>query len=107
MVRNLHAKFIKKSSSFAHATMAAYVIGIGDILCVVGDLYWLFGDMAIQTHPHHYVVLTILSIAGILITASFIYLISSMNKYVRKQEEAKEEQLDLDNEYIEYLQGGE
>ncbi len=83
---NLHAKIIKNDSPFRHMVMAAWVIGVGDVLCVLGDLYWLYGDMTVQIHPHHYIVATVLILAAIMILGSFIWLYTGVNRYLARHE---------------------
>ncbi len=69
-------------SAFRHMAICAMLIGVGDVLCAVFDLIWLFGDMSIQIHSHHYIVMIGLIIANILIDISFIWLIKSIWEYV-------------------------
>lgn len=83
-MKNLHTEILRNNSPFRHMVVAAYIIGIGDVLCVLADLYWLFGDMSIKVHPHHYVVLTGLSIAAILIIGSFTWLYLGVQKYLKR-----------------------
>ncbi len=83
---NLHKEILKNNSPFRHMVMAAWVIGVGDILCVLADLYWLFGDMSLKVHPHHYVVLVGLLIAAVLIIGSFAWLYMGVHKYLSRHE---------------------
>ncbi len=85
-MRNVHTKILKNNSPFRHMVVAAYIIGVGDVLCVLADLYWLLGDMSIQIHPHHYVVLAGLLIAAVLIIGSFTWLYLGVNKYLSRHE---------------------
>jgi len=83
---NLHTKILKNNSAFRHMAVAAYVAGTGGVICIIADLYWLFGDMSIQVHPHHYVVLTGLVIALTAIIASYIWIYIAVNKYLSRHE---------------------
>lgn len=69
------------TSAFRQMAICALVIGLGDVLCAVSDLVWLFGDMAIQVHPHHYYVLVGLLVANVLIFGSFVWLFKSIYIY--------------------------
>lgn len=86
MVAKLHRKIIKSRTPFANAIIAAYVIWIGDLLCVIGDVYWLIGDAKIQYHPHHLVVGITLGIAFIVILVSGVWLYISIHLFLKKKE---------------------
>ena len=79
---NLHNRLFHVHSPFRHMAICAIIIGVGDLLCVIGDLIWLFGDMYVQTHPHHFIVLGFLSVATLVISASFFWLYLSISKYL-------------------------
>ncbi len=85
LTKHIHHRLFHDSSAFALATVAAYLVWVGDLLCVIGDLVWLFGDMHIQVHPHHYYVLAILSTAFILIASSGVWLYWAIDKYLRRK----------------------
>ena len=85
-MKNVHKKLITTRSAFAEVSVAAIIIWIGDILCVVADLGWLLGDMHVQVHPHHYYVGATLFIALILITGSGIWLYKGIHRYLDKHE---------------------
>ncbi len=83
---NIHTEIVRNKSPFSQMVIAAWVIGVGDILCVLADIYWLFGDMSVQIHSHHYVVLVTLLLALVLIAGSFIWLYLGVTKYLRRHE---------------------
>ena len=85
-MKNLHSKLVKTKSAFAEVSVAAIIIWIGDILCVVADLGWLLGDMNVQVHPHHYYVGALLLVALLLITGSGIWLYRGLHRYMEKHE---------------------
>ncbi len=86
-VKKLHTDLFDNTSAFRNMAICALVIGIGDILCVVGDLVWLFGDMLVQLHVHHLIVLMILVPALLTIIASFVWLYIGIYKYLRHHEQ--------------------
>lgn len=81
-IKNLHKELFRNSSAFRNMAICALVIGLGDVLCVVGDLVWLVGDMSIGTHTHHWIVMSILVPALLIIVASFIWLYIGIYKYL-------------------------
>jgi hypothetical protein len=94
MTHHLHSKIVKSKTPFANAVIAAYVIGIASLITITGDLVWLVGDMRVQTHPHHYLVLCFLVPGNILTFASFIWLYLSMNLFLKKKEIKTRQQLE-------------
>lgn len=87
-MRNLHRKLFKNSSPFAKAAICALVIGIGDLLATGADLIWLFGDMSRDAQSYHYIVLIGLCLAFLVMALSFFWLYMSINKFLKKKEEA-------------------
>jgi hypothetical protein len=83
-VTKLHKDIFTNTSPFGRMAVTAIVIGLGDLMCVIGDLVWLFGDMSIDIHPHHYIVLVILTAAMLVIVASFIWLYVGICRYLIK-----------------------
>ncbi len=78
---NIIQMMLKNKSAFRHMVVCAILIGIGDVLCALMDLVWVIGDMSISCHWYHWVVLSGLSLANILIIISFIWLIKSILVY--------------------------
>jgi len=89
MIRNIHKTLGSTRSAFAEVSIAAIIIWIGDILCVVADIGWLIGDMSIQVHTHHYFVMATLIVALILIVGSGIWLYKGVNRYLEKHHRIK------------------
>lgn len=79
-----HLKLFNFNSPFALAVIAGLVIGLGDLVATFSDLIWLFGDMHIETHAHHWPVLIGLTIAFIIMVLSFYWLYKGTTKYMRK-----------------------
>lgn len=67
------------------AAITAVVIGVGDLVATGTDIYWLYGDMSIQTHNHHYPVLIGLALAELIMIASFIWLFRSIKGFNKKK----------------------
>lgn len=84
MKSNKLIEFLSTKSAFRHMAICAILIGVGDVLCAVTDLYWVLGDMSVQIHFHHWVVLIGLSVANILIGVSFVWLVKSIYVYTLK-----------------------
>lgn len=82
MVKNIHKKLLLSKTPFGYAAVTALIIGIGDLIATGTDIFWLLGDMAIQTHSHYVPVLVGLTIAESIMAFSFIYLYLSINKYL-------------------------
>lgn len=87
MVTQCHKKIIKSRTPFANAIIAAYVIWIGDLICVLGDIYWLVAESLTETKPYHLVVGIILLIALLVILGSGTWLYISINLFLKKKEQ--------------------
>lgn len=94
MIEHCHKKLFSNNSPFALMAVVALIIGIGDILCALGDLVWLIGDMKVGLHFHHYIVMAFLIPANLLISGSFFWLYLAINKFLSKSER-KEMRSDL------------
>ncbi len=86
MVHHIHERVFKTRSAFAEVSVAAWLVWVGDLLCVIGDLAWLVGDMSVETHPHHYLVGVILLVAFTLIAVSGVWLYKGLNRYIGKHD---------------------
>jgi hypothetical protein len=90
MTRNLHARIFGTRSSFANAIVAAYVIFVGDLFCVIGDLIWLLHDALFPTQRWMYsLIALILVVALILIAGSGYWMFKSIDMYLIKHAKAK------------------
>lgn len=86
MINKLHTKILLNKTPFGYAAVTALVIGVGDLVATGTDIIWLLGDMAVQTHSHHYPVLFGLTLAELIMAISFIWLYRSINAYLIKCE---------------------
>ncbi len=84
MIKRLHKRLFETKSAFAEVSIAAIIVWVGSLLCVIGDLIWLAGDMMIQIHTHHYIVGSFLTIALLLIAGSGIWLYRGLNRDMEK-----------------------
>ncbi len=90
MTRNLHARLFKTNSAFAQGIIAAYVIFVGDILCVLGDLVWLLHDYIFPDQRWMYMLITgILGTAAFTIVLSGYWMFKSINIYLIKHAKIK------------------
>ncbi len=90
MTTNLHARIFGTKSSFANAIVAAYVIFVGDLFCVIGDLVWLLHDAIFPTQRWMYALITfILVVALILIAGSGYWMFKSIDMYLVKHAKAQ------------------
>lgn len=88
-MKSLHKRLFKAHSSFGYAAVCGLIIGIGDLIATGTDIYWLIGDMSIQTHFHHYPVLIGLLIAELIMIASFIWLYRAIYTYLNKKDKKR------------------
>lgn len=73
-------------SPFRHTIVAAVILGIGSVGATLIDLFWVIGDMMIQVHFHHYIVLAGLSVSSVICLISFIWLVKGIATYVNTHE---------------------
>ena len=85
-IKSILKHTFKDRTPFAKAAVCAIVIGVADLMATGTDIYWLIGDMAVQTHAHHYPTMVGLILAEVLMAASFLYLGISLIMYSNKQE---------------------
>lgn len=84
MIKHIHEKLFKSKSPFAYASVCAMVMGLGDVFNNLTDWLWLIGDMAVQTHPHHWFTGLGLLVSLFLMIGSYIWLYCAINKYLIK-----------------------
>ena len=91
-MNSLHNKLLREKSAFAYASVCALVIGVGDLIATGTDIYWLIGDMRIQTHFHHYITMFGLVSAELIMIASFIWLYRAIGLYLTKKAKNKRQE---------------
>lgn len=66
---------VKNRSAFARMSICAILALVGSLLATVVDIGWLLGDMAVQTHAHHWYVLAGLTFSVIVqgVATAFFY----------------------------------
>jgi hypothetical protein len=114
MIKNIHHKLFHSSTPFAYATVAAFVIGLGDLFATSADLIWLWGDASRDYHTYHGLVAIGLVIADLIMIASFIWLYRAIHKYLAKKEskelktchriKAVEDKLSALEHYFEFIE---
>lgn len=83
---NLHKEILKNRSPFRHMVVAAWLVGVANVVAIAADLYWLVGDMSIVVHSHHYGVLLGLVLGLSLTVVSFVWLYMGVNKYLDRHD---------------------
>lgn len=95
-MKNIYKRLFKEKTPFAYAADCALIVGLGSVVATTTDIYWLLGDMSVQVHSHHWIVLIGLIISDIILVYSFIWLYKSINSYIiKKHNITKRAQQDL------------